>query len=995
MTESTKPIKFSQCNCCVEPGKFKLDEIPMDCPATWRLISRGHTVGVFQLENKLGQDWSSKVKPENVNELSALTSLLRPGSLESGMSDDYVDIKFGKKKPIYLHDKLKEILEPTYGCMIYQEQAIRIAQEIAGFSLEESDNLRKCVTGDTLFLSKQRGWISINELLTTKYKKDVFLTMDFYGNKKWKKIKDIWSIGKKTVRHVESRSGFCVKATKHHQFLTNSGWIARRRLTQDDFLITAGSVDYDGKDIISEDLAIVLTGIIAEGYFASPKQAGNTFTNYDSKIMNRFKDSFKNLFEIYPKMASAKGVKDRVARLTTEQSRFLGKYIGYVKSKNKQLSSHMMGLTKETTRKFLSYILACEGGITRLSKQFEFSSKSIVLIRQVKLLLLRFGIRSNLYKTYNKKYKEYYYKLYICDYDNQKKLLRELTLEWPKFKLDALKDILKQTRDSQYTLDIMPHNLILKMLNQYPYLANYDGGSVWKKNISRLKFNRLANKTKDPYWINLSNNDQFYDSVESTEIRYPDAKVYDFTMEDDECPYIVANGMVIHNSIGKKLPELMAKLKSRFIDGCEKAGYVNQEDAEKIFGWIEKSQRYSFNLSHARSYADLSYATSWLKCHFPQEFFTSYLTYSNYKQNPKEEICKLVQDARLFGINILLPDIKRKNVNFKMSQDNGPCIFFGLSHIKSVGKSAIKKIIDMAKGELDTWRQFLHAVPNLHRDVAISLIKSGACDEYGLPRTKMIDELNTILGYSSRDEDGNKVEVKGLTKKEKEWFFKRLNENVSPVDILQEMSIEYKGSSYFRKMKKDELIKFIENNYEDSYNNIDGMKKIELFNIIKTRENLEEKDLMPNVLEKRREILKEKSKFLLDNKDNGDSFKAKAMAEKMFLGISLSCSAIDDLEISEETITCLEAAKLPNNSKFNVCGIIEAVKHTKTKKGRNPGQPMCFINFSDSTYAIDHGVVFPGRYQFVSDLCKENYICIFSGTKKNGSFLIEEIKKVI
>ncbi|KKM84661.1 hypothetical protein LCGC14_1296980, partial [marine sediment metagenome] len=138
-------IQFTKCKCCVVPGKFDIENIPLDCEATWKLISGGYTIGVFQVEKKLGQDWARKVKPNNIEEQASLVSLLRPGPLESLMSQHYVDVKSGKKELEYLHESLIPILDTTYGCLVYQEQALRIAVDIAGFSPENADNLRKAI----------------------------------------------------------------------------------------------------------------------------------------------------------------------------------------------------------------------------------------------------------------------------------------------------------------------------------------------------------------------------------------------------------------------------------------------------------------------------------------------------------------------------------------------------------------------------------------------------------------------------------------------------------------------------------------------------------------------------------------------------------------------------------------------------------------------------------------------------------------------------------
>ena len=138
-------IEFANCKCKVERGKFNINDIPLNCPATWNLISGGHTIGVFQLEKKLGQDWAKKIRPNNMEELSALVSLLRPGPLEGGISQLFSDIKFGRKKISYLSPFLKPILEQTYGQMVYQEQALKIATDLAGFSPENADSLRKAI----------------------------------------------------------------------------------------------------------------------------------------------------------------------------------------------------------------------------------------------------------------------------------------------------------------------------------------------------------------------------------------------------------------------------------------------------------------------------------------------------------------------------------------------------------------------------------------------------------------------------------------------------------------------------------------------------------------------------------------------------------------------------------------------------------------------------------------------------------------------------------
>ena len=117
---------------------------------TWKLFAEGKTKGIFQLESNLGKSWAKKLQPRNIEELCALISIIRPGTLKAyvdgkSMTQHYVDRKHGREDTVYLHSALEDILKPTYGVLIYQEQSMRIAEKIAGFNLQEADTLRKAI----------------------------------------------------------------------------------------------------------------------------------------------------------------------------------------------------------------------------------------------------------------------------------------------------------------------------------------------------------------------------------------------------------------------------------------------------------------------------------------------------------------------------------------------------------------------------------------------------------------------------------------------------------------------------------------------------------------------------------------------------------------------------------------------------------------------------------------------------------------------------------
>jgi DNA polymerase-3 subunit alpha len=122
-----------------------IDDIPLDDPAVYKMLARGGNSGVFQFESNLANDKLRAMKCDRFEDLVATNALIRPGPLDSGMTDVFIERKLGRAKVTYPHPSLEKVLEPTYGVIVYQEQVMRIASELAGFTLGEADVLRKAV----------------------------------------------------------------------------------------------------------------------------------------------------------------------------------------------------------------------------------------------------------------------------------------------------------------------------------------------------------------------------------------------------------------------------------------------------------------------------------------------------------------------------------------------------------------------------------------------------------------------------------------------------------------------------------------------------------------------------------------------------------------------------------------------------------------------------------------------------------------------------------
>ena len=124
---------------------LEMDHLPLDDEPTYKLFSDGLTSGVFQFESSGMKDILRRFKPSSIEHLTALNALYRPGPIGGGMIDDFIKRKHGARKAEYEFPELKQVLEETYGVIVYQEQVMQIANIIAGYSLGEADLLRRAM----------------------------------------------------------------------------------------------------------------------------------------------------------------------------------------------------------------------------------------------------------------------------------------------------------------------------------------------------------------------------------------------------------------------------------------------------------------------------------------------------------------------------------------------------------------------------------------------------------------------------------------------------------------------------------------------------------------------------------------------------------------------------------------------------------------------------------------------------------------------------------
>jgi DNA polymerase-3 subunit alpha len=199
--------------------------------------------------------------------------------------------------------------------------------------------------------------------------------------------------------------------------------------------------------------------------------------------------------------------------------------------------------------------------------------------------------------------------------------------------------------------------------------------------------------------------------------------------------------------MGKKVTSMMKAQKQRFLQGAKKKS-ISSSQADKIFEQIKHFAEYGFNKSHSAAYADLAYQTAYLKAHYPVHFMAALLT-SEAERGATPQVVKYINECSELGVRVLPPDINESDFSFTVSKD---AIRFGFSAIKNVGESAAKALV-RARAEtgkfgspFDIFRDLDSKLVN--RKVIESLIKAGAFDSLGWPRSRCFHLIDQMIEYA-------------------------------------------------------------------------------------------------------------------------------------------------------------------------------------------------------------------------------------------------------
>ena len=284
-----------------------------------------------------------------------------------------------------------------------------------------------------------------------------------------------------------------------------------------------------------------------------------------------------------------------------------------------------------------------------------------------------------------------------------------------QFEGEGITDLIRKAQPDCFE-DIVAINALYRP-GPMDMIPDYLDRKKGKKKVKYL-FEELESVTKETYGI----------IVYQEQVQLIAARIANYSLGEAD---------MLRRAMGKKIPEVMAKQKDRFLSGAKDNNY-DLKKAEELFDSMAEFAKYGFNKSHAAAYCVVAAYTAYLKNYYPVEFFAALLS---TEMSDTDKVVKYVKDAQAHNIEVLSPHINKSDYKFSVSDNQ---IFFSLGAIKGVGKAAVEAILEARKSmpekSFESLEQFFEAVDlrRVNKKTIECLIKSGAFDGFGSNRAELM-----------------------------------------------------------------------------------------------------------------------------------------------------------------------------------------------------------------------------------------------------------------
>ncbi|MGD1804333.1 DNA polymerase III subunit alpha [Dapis sp. BLCC M126] len=502
----------------------------------------------------------------------------------------------------------------------YQEQIMKMAQDLAGYSLGEADLLRRCLSGSTKVIDAATGnLVSLKQIAA---KPEYWLSRKVFSldiktqQIVQKPITEIHPNGVRDVWEITTRTNRKIRATNDHLFYTILGWKPLKDFDLGDRLGLPKKIPINHSSQIS-DAQIKLTAyLIGDGHLSTKSSSCSYFCNSDMELITDFNRCAEELFgssapidqQLHIGKKSVSYV--RIGFLSAFNN-WVDNHLKRAHSRDKEIPNWVFSLSKSQLQLFLGILWSTDGSFDKKIGHTDYNSTSEVLVRQIQHLLLRLGILS-LFNIKKIKYKGKPYLSYRVQITGREDMLKFCELIQPylsSYKQELCQScylVIKDKQKNQSKHCLPPE--ILTLIAQ----AKKASGMTWaeidkvvgvcrgtmssglnfqntpSRSLSRHKVNNFATAFADEELKAIANSEVFWDEITSIEYIGKE-EVFDLTIS--ETHNFIANDFIVHNCMGKKKVSEMEKHREIFIDGATQRG-VHSSVAQDLFEQMIKFAEY-------------------------------------------------------------------------------------------------------------------------------------------------------------------------------------------------------------------------------------------------------------------------------------------------------------------------------------------------------------------------------------------------------------------
>jgi DNA polymerase-3 subunit alpha len=751
-----------------------IDNIPLDDEKTFELFQKGDTVSIFQFESTGMREWLRKLKPTEIDDLIAMNALYRPGPMEN--IPTYIARKHGREEVEYPHPMLEDILEPTYGIAVFQEQVMQMARELAGFSLGEADILRramgkkkeklmrkqrqkfvkgcreengidedeanelfdiinefagygfnKCVTGDTEIIDADTGRpVQVQDIVEGRETDVSVASLDEDTQELvTRDVVDAFSNGERQTYRLTTRTGRTICATANHPVYTPDGWTYLGELEEEDRVAVPRSVPYEPSASMDEHELVVLGYALSEGNLCHPS-GFYVYTKSDKELRDYCEhlrcfensdvtiDRSKSATSIYAKRENVNEPSAAVEFIDD-----LG--LKGLSATEKYIPDDVFQLPHDQLAVLLGRLWTGDGCIDADRHQVFYATPSEDLARDVQHLLTRLELPSTIHE------KSFTYR------DGER----------PGYIVRVSSKVL-----DRFAATIGPHLI---------------GDTA--RSLEVLLATNVGNGRKTHDVVPASIRPMLREAVQSTaEARGTSMAT---VMRDADCsPKLLQKDSRKKGYARDTVGAVAAETESEALDQWatsdlywDEVATIEDTGVEEVYDLtVEGTHNFVANdlvvhNSHSAAYSLVAYRTAYLKAHYPPEFMAAAMT--NEMDNT-DKLSKVLEEARSMGLEVLPPSINRSKAHFTVEQgeDGEYRVRFGLAAIKNAGEKAIDALID-AREEHGEFESIFDVTKNVdlgtvNKRTLEALAQAGALDDLEGHRAQLMEIMDKAVRYGQK-----------------------------------------------------------------------------------------------------------------------------------------------------------------------------------------------------------------------------------------------------